>query len=205
MPHLPHSKHLHLLDSWHVPLRYVVGGLIHPAAGMPSGYHPLPMQKTGKKGRPSALDAASTESCERTSAPPQKKPAKEYVPAIGSANYAFLIVMYQVGGLPTWCQEMTPQNPRLRGRALCHRGRLPVPSLWQCRCPEPPIQAAVGPEQLCELTKSELMERAERSGLADRPIIGDGEGLAEGVLAGSEEMMLAHSKAGTRAKPEQVC
>ncbi|KAL6768739.1 MUS81 [Auxenochlorella protothecoides x Auxenochlorella symbiontica] len=85
-------------------------------------------KKTGKKGRPSALDAASTESCERTSAPPQKKPAKEYVPAIGSANYAFLIVMYQ---------------------------------------------AAVGPEQLCELTKSELMERAERSGLADRPIIGD--------------------------------
>ncbi|RMZ54000.1 hypothetical protein APUTEX25_002577, partial [Auxenochlorella protothecoides] len=90
----------------------------------------------------------------------KKKPAKEYVPAIGSANYAFLIVMYQ---------------------------------------------AAVGPEQLCELTKSELMERAERSGLADRPIIGDGPGgvnFYNGWSSFNPLLVHKHGLAATRSNPK---
>lgn len=60
--------------------------------------------------------------------------SKEYVPGIGTANFAFLIVM---------------------------------------------LQAQKGPERLQHLTKQQLMDRAEASGLADKPIYG-GEGPARG-------------------------
>ncbi len=118
------------------------------------------------------------------------KAAQEYIPQLGSAPYAFLLVMLQVRCCHTVlclppCTCCCPGLQALVGGglrpALCQQSGL-LQRICELRAQfslavPPYLQAQKGPAKQQHFGKQELIDLAEASGLSTKPINGDGAGL----------------------------
>jgi hypothetical protein len=124
----------------------------------------------------------------------RKKAGKEYVPQLHSANYAFLLCLFQVSsagcsaplGVAVQYKRCITVLASGAGWAF-RRWAATAAAAAAVACPPPHprhhlsvssakyLQAQKGPAKKQHLSKAELMDLAEASGLSHKPIRGDGE------------------------------
>lgn len=90
----------------------------------------------------------------------QKQGTREYLPGVGTANYAFMIVLFQVRRDHVQCLH---QDGSLRDAVCCLTERMA--SVWDA---EPQAHQKGEPF----LTKHDLMNRAENLHITNKPIKG---------------------------------